>query len=108
MVAREQLGWAPRRLVALRIAPAFFGIGCRLWFVVVRNIAEHEPLAFVVLEDAAFTANTFGDENALHAWRPDHPGWMKLHELHVDEFGTGTIREAVAIARAFPAVTGDT
>ena len=70
VIARQQLGRTPSGFVALRIAPAFFGIGCRLRLVVVRNVTEHEPLAFVVFEDAPLAACAFGDEDAFHARRP--------------------------------------
>ena len=55
---------------------------------------EHETLALLVREDAAFAAHAFGDENAHHARRPDHAGGMKLDELHVDQFRAGVDRPA--------------
>jgi len=32
---------------------------------------------------------------------PDHPGRVELDELHVDQLGTGLIRERLAVAAAF-------
>ena len=62
---------------------------------------------FAVLQHAAFAAHALGDENALDARRPDHPGRMELDELHVDELGARAIRQRVAVAGAFPAVARD-
>src|SRR4029450_6285060 len=107
MVARQKLGRAPRVLVPLGISPALFRIVRRLVAVVVGDVVEHEAPALAVAGDPAFTAAALGDENPLDARRPDHPGGMKLDELHVDEIGAGVIGEGVAVARAFPAVAGD-
>ena len=59
------------------------------------------------LQDAALAAHAFGDEDALDARRPDHPGGMELDELHVDQLGAGAVGERVAVAGAFPAVARD-
>ena len=107
VVARQQLGRTAGALVALRVAPAFFRIGRRLRLVVVGDVVEHEAAAFAVLQHAAFAAHALGDEDALHARRPDHPGRMELDELHVDQLGAGAIGQRVAVAGAFPAVAGD-
>ena len=79
----EQLGRAARVLVALRVAPAFFLVVGGLALVVLRDVVEHEALAFLVAQHAAFAAHALGDEDAAHARRPDHAGRMELHELHV-------------------------
>ena len=71
------------------------------------NVVEHEPLAVLVPQDAAFAAHAFGDENALHARRPDHAGGVELDELHVEQFGARMIGERVAVAGAFPGIAGD-
>ena len=107
VIARQQLGRTPGGLVALRVAPALFRIRRGLRLVVVGDVVEHEAAAFAVLQHAAFAAHAFGDEDALHARRPDHPGRMELDELHVDQLGAGAIRQRVAVAGAFPAVAGD-
>jgi hypothetical protein len=107
VIAREELGRTPRVLVALRVAPAFFSICRRLWFVVVRDVVEHEAAALAVFQHAALTAHTFSHEDALDARRPHHPGRMELDEFHVDQFRAGAIRERVAVAGPFPTVARD-
>ena len=107
VIARQQLGRTPRALVALRVAPALFRIRRRLRLVVVGDVVEHEAAAFAVLQHAAFAAHALGDEDALDARRPDHPGRMELDELHVDELGAGAKRQRVAVAGAFPTVARD-
>ena len=107
VIAGQQLGRTARVLVALRVAPALFGIVGGLAAVVVGDVVEHEAAALAVAQHAAFAAHAFGDEDALHARRPDHPGRMELDELHVDQLGAGAIGERVAVAGAFPAVAGD-
>ena len=39
--------------------------------------------------------------------RPDHAGGMKLHELHVEQFGAGAVGEREPVAGVFPTVAGD-
>src|SRR5207244_2121082 len=85
MVARQELWRPPGGLVALCVAPAFFLVVRGLCSIVGRNIVEHEPAAFAVLEDAAFATHRFGDEKAANARRPDHAGRMELDELHVHQ-----------------------
>src|SRR5229473_2656955 len=67
----------------------------------------HEALAEFVAKDAAFAADGFGDENALHAGRPDHAGGMELHELHVHELGAGFVSEGHAVAGVLPGIGSD-
>src|SRR5204863_5269191 len=98
MVARQQLRWTTGGLVVLGVAPALFFIRGRLRLVVVGNVVEHEAAALFVLEDPALTAHALGDEDALDAWRPDHPRWMELDELHVDELCAGAIGERMTVA----------
>jgi hypothetical protein len=107
VIARQQLRRALRGLVALRVAPAFFFVGRRLVAVRLRDVVEHEAASFLVQEDPAFAADALGDEDALHARRPDHARRVELDELHVHQLRAGLIRERVAVARAFPAVAGD-
>ena len=42
-----------------------------------------------------------------HARRPDHPRRVELDELHVDEVGTGLVRECLAVAAVLPRVRRD-
>src|SRR5206468_1114692 len=51
--------------------------------------------------------HTFGHQDSHHTRRPDHPGRMKLHKLHVDQIRPRVISECVTVASVFPAVTGD-
>src|SRR5262245_48014368 len=75
--------------------------------IVVGNRLKHETLALFVGQNAAFAAHAFGYQNPHHARRPDHPGGMKLNELHIDEFRAGLISERVTISSVFPTVAGD-
>ena len=90
-----------------RIAPALFLVVGGLVAVRLGNVVEHEAAPFLVEEDASFAAHAFGDEDPLHAGRPDHAGGMELDELHVHQLGAGAVGERVAVASAFPAVAGD-
>ena len=107
VIAGEQFGRTARVLIALRVAPAFLFVVGGLGFVEIRNIVEHEALAFAVAQHAAFAAHAFGDQNAAHADGPDHAGGMELDELHVHQFGAGAIGQGVAVAGVFPTVAGD-
>ena len=107
VVARQELGRTARVLVPLRVAPALFLVVGGLVPVRLGDVVEHEAAPFLVAEDAPFAAHAFGDEDALHARRPDHAGRMELDELHVHQLGAGVVRQRVAVAGAFPAVAGD-
>ena len=72
-----------------------------------RVVALHEPLAARVAQDAALAADRLGDEQPGDARRPDHPGRMELHELHVDQLGARLVRERVPVAGALPRVRRD-
>src|SRR5207302_5369321 len=72
VIAGEQLGRAPRALVALGIAPALLLVGSGLGFVVVGDVVEEEAPALGIEQHPAFPADALGDEDALHAGRPDH------------------------------------
>ena len=91
VIAGQQLRRPARVFVALAIAPAFLLVIGRLRFVVLGNIIKHEAATFAVRQDAAFAAHAFGHENAAHARRPDHAGWMELDEFHVDQLGAGLV-----------------
>ena len=106
VVPREQLRRTPGVLIALRVAPAFFFGICGLRFVKVRNVIEHEALAFAVAKHTAFPAHALCDQNAAHAHGPNHAGGVELYKLHVKQFGPCAIRQGMAIARVFPAVAG--
>ena len=108
MVAGQKLWRTIGVLVAAHILPAFFLILRHLIAVRIRHVIKHEALAFAVAQHATFAANAFGDQNAAHAWWPDHAGWVELHKLHIHEFGACFIGKRVAVARSFPAVAGDT
>ena len=107
VVAREQLRRPPRGFVPLRVPPALLLVVRRLRSVILGNVVEHEAAALIVLEHTAFAADSFGDQDAAHAWRPHHPGWMELDEFHVHEVGARVVREGVAVAGVLPAVAGD-
>ena len=107
VVARQQFRRAVGVLVAEDVAEAFLLVLRGLRFVVVRDVAEHEPVALAVPQHAALAANAFGDEDAANARRPDHAGRVELHELHVDEFGPGVVGERVAVAGVLPRVRRD-
>ncbi len=104
VIAGEELRRAARVAVSLGVPPAFFGVVGRLAAVVLRDVVEHEAAPLAVSEHPSFTAYALGDEDPLDARRPDHPGRVKLHELHVDELRPGPVGERVPVARAFPAV----
>src|SRR5262249_6999615 len=107
VVARQELGRASRALVALGVAPALLFVVGGLAAIVLGDVREHEALLLVVEQDAALAAHALGDEDALHAGRPDHPGGMELDELHVDQGRARAVGERVSVAGAFPAVAGD-
>ena len=72
-----------------------------------RDVAEHEALAFGVLEDAAVAAHTLGHQHAAHRGRPHHAGRMELGELHVHQLGAGLVGHTEAVAAVLPGVGGD-
>src|SRR5215471_17192221 len=74
-------------------------------FFVIHAMSRNTPPCG--LPRAAFAAHAFGDEDALHAGRPDHAGRMELDELHVHQLGARLIRERVAVAGAFPGIARD-
>src|SRR5262249_54118921 len=107
VVAGQELGRPPRRLVPLGVAPAFFLVVGGLRAIVLRNLVEHEAAAVAVLQDAALASHAFGDENASHARRPDHAGRMELDELHVHQLRASLVGERVAVAGVLPAFARD-
>ena len=68
------------------------------------KILPHEALALGVGENSSFAANSFGDQNPHHAGRPDHPGRVKLKELHVDQFRSGFVGQRGPVAGVLPRV----
>ncbi len=64
--------------------------------LVVRCIALHEALAAAVAQDAAFTADTLGDQAAGAV----DAGRVELHELHVLHGDAGTHGQAATVAGA--------
>ncbi len=107
VVAGKQLRRAPRALVALRVAPAFIGVVGGRAPVILRDIVEHEPLPVFVFQNAALATDAFGNQNAAHARRPDHPRRMELDELHVQQRRSRIERERMAIGRVLPTVRCD-
>ena len=107
VVAGEELRGPARALVALGVAPPFLLVVGGLAAIVLRDGVEEEAPAFLVEQHPALAADALGDEDALHAGRPDHPGGMELDELHVDQLGARIVRERLAVARVLPAVAGD-
>jgi hypothetical protein len=106
MISREQFRRTPRILIPLRIPPSFFFRVRSLLFVEVRNVVEHEPVAFLVAQDSAFAAHALSHKDAAHTDRPDHASGVKLNEFHVLEFSSGAIRQCETVARIFPTVAG--
>jgi hypothetical protein len=107
VIAGEELGRPPRVLVPLGVLPPLlFGVG-RLAFVVVGDVVEHEALAVLVAQDAAFAAHPLGHQDPLDRRRPDHPRRVELDELHVHQIGARVEGERVAVAGVLPAVAGD-
>jgi hypothetical protein len=72
--------------------------------VVLGDVVEHEPLAQVVPQHAAFAADALGDEDAADGRGPDHARGVELDELHVHEVGAGVVGQGVAVAGVFPRV----
>src|SRR5260370_18308443 len=102
MISGEQFGRTPRILIALCVPPALFFRVRSLLFVEVWNVVEHEPPAFAIAQDSAFTAHALGDEDAPHTDRPDHAGGIKLTQFHVLTFAPGTRPHAEAAPFIFP------
>jgi hypothetical protein len=71
------------------------------------HVVEHEAAAIFVQEHAAFAAHTFRYKSSAHGERPDHTGWVKLHELHVHEFGAESPCKGLTVAGIFPRIGGD-
>src|SRR5262245_61382282 len=107
VIASKQLGRAPGGLLALAVMPSFQFVVRGLALVRVGNVVEHEAPAFAVAQHTAFTPDTFGDENAGDAGRPNHSCGMKLSELHVYQISTGVVGESLTIACVFPAIARD-
>src|SRR4029078_3857835 len=107
VIAGEQLRRPPGGLVTLGVAPPFFLVVRGLAPVVLRNVTEHAPFPLAVQQHSTFAPDTFGDEDAAHAGRPDHSGGVKLNELHILERGTGVIRERMSVSSVLPAVAGN-
>ena len=107
VVAGEQLRRSARVSVALRVSPAFLRVIGGLVFVKFGDVVKHKASSFTVCEDAAFAAHTFSNQNATHAWGPDHPGRMELNKLHVNEFRACVVSEGVSIAGVFPTVASN-
>src|SRR5262252_1447202 len=91
VIASKQLGRAPGGLLALAVMPPFQFVVRGLALVRVGDVVEHEAPAFAVAQHTAFTPDTFGDENAGYARRPNHSRRMELNKLHVYQISTGIV-----------------
>ena len=107
LVAREQLGRPARGLVAGEPAVGLLDGVRGLRREPLGDVVEHEPLALVVLQDAAVAAHALGHEDAAHRQRPHHAGRMELRELDVHQLGAGVVRHRDAVARVLPRVRRD-
>ena len=67
-----------------------------------RDIIEHESLAFGVGEPSAFASNTFGHENASNRWWPNHSSRVELNKFHVAQFCASPEGEGVTVTCVFP------
>src|ERR1700704_6950347 len=63
-----------------------------------RVVALHEALVVAVVEATALAADGLGNEGAGHLFGCQHPGGMKLHELHVHQSAARLEREQHALA----------
>src|SRR5919107_1501214 len=70
-------------------------------------VVLHVPHTLRVAEQSSLAAHALGDEQTAHAWRPDHPGRMELHHLHVHQLGPSVVAEDHAVPRSLPGVGGD-
>ncbi len=70
-------------------------------------VVLHIPRALGVAEQPPLAAHALCDEQPAHAGRPNHPGRMELHHLHVDQLGPGIVTEDNAVPRPLPGVGGD-
>src|SRR5215218_6429293 len=70
-------------------------------------VVLHVPHTLGVAEKSSLAAHPLGDEQTAHAWRPDHPGRMELHHLHVHQLGSCVVAEDHAVPRSLPGVGGD-
>ena len=107
LVARQQVGRAPVVLLVGVPAVGFLLVVRRLALEELRDVIEHEPLAFAVLQRPAVAPHAFGHEDPAHGGRPHHARRMELHELHVDQVGAGPHGERVTVARVFPGIRRD-
>src|ERR1700730_19193525 len=72
LIARQQVRGAAGRVVVLEpLVGLLLGFGV-LAFEHRRDVVEHEALALGVLQHAAVTAHTLGDQDSFHARRPHH------------------------------------
>src|SRR4030095_1455330 len=107
VIAREQLRWPPRFFVPLRVAPTLFFVVSRLGSIEFWDVVKHEAPLILVQQNATFSSNSFGHQNSPNAGRPNHPGWMELEKLHVDQLSACVVRHRETISGVFPAITRD-
>jgi len=105
-IARQQIGGAP--IIALVVIPSIgflFRVG-RFRLKKFRNIAEHEALAFGVLQCATVAADAFGYQDAAYARRPYHTGGVELDEFHIHKIGARIQCHGDAVSGVLPRVGG--
>ncbi len=106
VIAREQFRRTTGAFIALRIAPAFLFVVGRLALIIVRNIVEHEALALVIPQHAAFAADALGHQDAFDARRPHHSCGMELNKFHIEQRGSGLVGQRLAVGGVLPTVAG--
>src|SRR5690606_21521604 len=104
VVAGEQFRRPFCILVSLGVAPSLLFIGRCLGTVQFGYVVEHKTPAVLVTQDPSFSPYSFRDQESPNTWRPDHPGGMKLDELHVDEFSACIPGKCHAAACTIPTV----
>ena len=106
-VARQQIRRTTRlgRAAGRALLEPLIGLGLavrRLVGVKLGDILEHDALRLVPERRSPRTPSVMSVPRTLGG--QDHPGRVKLHELHVHELRAGEVRERLPVARALPRV----
>ncbi len=64
-------------------------------------VARHKALARAVEQPSAFATYRLGHQRAFQLSRPNHPGRMELHQLHVRQRSADAERERHTVAGVF-------